>query len=537
MAPADAEGGGEGAMASLAITSDPYTYTEAMKSVNSEYWKAACDDEYRSLLENHTFTLDVPPKGVNPIPTKWVFTTKRDAEGKLARYKARWVAKGFKQQYGVDFTEVYAPVSKYTTLRTLLAYVAANDLELKQLDVTTAFLNGELEEEVWVQQPEGYETGKGLACRLNRALYGLKQAPRAWHQKLRKELTDMGFTESTADPSLFCKEVNGTLVFVLVYVDDLLVAGNAPAVKQVTDALAAIFKVRDLGDASLFLGMTVTRDRNERTLFLGQQRMISDLLDKFQLDQARPSTVPISTSVTLSKSVGDPIDVSRYPYSSLIGSLMYISVCTRPDIAQSVGALARFMQVPTTVHWKAAISVLRYLAGTRDYGIKFGGSNIAADDLTILGYCDSDFASDIDTRRSTTGYVFTLNGGAISWSSRRQQTVAASTAEAEYMAASYAAKEAMWLRKLAMDLNLKCETTLIYGDNQAAITLVKNPISSMRSKHIDVMYHFTRELVARNEIEFRYISTTEMVADALTKAVPEGKHRACMKGMGITEIK
>jgi hypothetical protein len=192
------------------------------------------------------------------------------------------------------------------------------------------------------------------------------------------------------------------------------------------------------------------------------------------------------------------------------------------------------MQSPTTVHWEAATNILRYLAGTRDYGIQFGGS--ATTNIKIKGYCDADFAGDIDTRRSTTGYVFTLNGGAISWSSRRQHTVAVSTAEAEYMAASYAAKEAMWLRKLATDLDLDSTTTVIFGDNQASIRLIKNPISSMRSKHIDIMYHFTRELVARNEIKYQYISTDAMIADVLTKAVPEGKHRVCMKGMGICMI-
>jgi transposase InsO family protein len=539
-APADAEGGGEddqvpaAPLASLAITKDPVTFKEAMQSADAPKWIAATDEEYQSLLLNNTFTLAKPPPGVNLIPAKWVFTTKRDANGNLVRYKARWVAKGFKQQFGIDFDEVYAPVSRYTTLRALLAFITAHDLELKQLDVTTAFLNGELEEDVWVNQPEGYDMGEGLACHLNRALYGLKQAPRAWHQKLRKELTAMGFIESTADPSLYYKYFEDSKVYILVYVDDLLIAGYASAVTSVTTTLSDIFKVRDLGDAHLFLGMTITRNRTARTLMLGQPRMISDLLTKYGLDQAKSSIVPISTSVKLSKTVGDPLDTNIFQYSSLIGSLMYMSVCTRPDISQAVGALARYMQAPTTVHWKCATNILRYLAGTSDYGICYGASS--ADAFTIKGYCDADYASDIDTRRSTTGYVFNLNGGAISWSSRRQTTVAVSTAEAEYMAASYAAKEAVWLRKLSYDLDLNDKTTVIMEDNQAAIKLIKHPIQSMRSKHIDIIYHYTRELVEHKVVEFKYISTNENVADVLTKAVPEFKHRFCVKGMGICKI-
>jgi ribonuclease HI len=212
-----------------------------------------------------------------------------------------------------------------------------------------------------------------------------------------------------------------------------------------------------------------------------------------------------------------------------VGSLLYLSVCTRPDIAQAVGALTKYMAKPTTAHWQAAVGVVRYLAGTKSMGICFKGG-----DTTCMGYCDADFAGDPDTRRSTTGYVFIMNGGAISWSSRRQQTVAASTTEAEYMAAASATKEALWLRKLRRDLRLSVDTILIMADNQSAIKLVKNPISSMRSKHIDVIYHFARERVARNEVAFEYIKTEHMVADMLTKAVPEDKHSYCRASMGVS---
>lgn len=530
------EPGNQQNTASLAIMDVPTTYAEAMSFPNAQDWKQATDEEMDSIFANDTFELRPTPSGIKPIPTKWVFTIKRDATGGLSRYKARWVAKGFKQQYGIDFTEVYAPVSSYTTLRALLAVVAYRDLELIQLDVKTAFLNGELEEDIYVQQPEGYEQGEGLSCYLKKALYGLKQAPRAWHQRLISELSTIGLTPSAADLSLFIMTYNNDKVYVLVYVDDILVAGYADAVKYVSDSLTAAFKVRNLGNAELFLGMNIIRDRSSRSLLLGQQRFITDLLTTYGMADCKPSTLPMSVNTNLSKTDGHLLDLTKYPYRSLVGSLQYLTHTTRPDISRTVGVLARYSNAPTTVHWQAAKTTLRYLAGTKNIGIKFGGIE-EPPELSVTGYCDADYASDTDTRRSTTGYVYTLNGGAVTWNSKLQPTVATSTAESEYMAACAAVKEALWLRQLSEDLDISTCTIKINSDNQAAITLLKHPIDSQRSKHIDVRFHFAREHVARQEVKFVYISTEHMVADALTKAVPINKHRFCMTGMGMYMIK
>jgi hypothetical protein len=314
----------------------------------------------------------------------------------------------------------------------------------------------------------------------------------------------------------------------MVYVDDILIAAaSIDTVNKVKEALTTLFDARDLGDAVLFLGMVIHRDRAARTLKLTQERMTKELISKYGLDDGKPKAVPLSPSVRLSKDDGEPLDTAVYTYSPLVGSLLYLSVCTRPDISYTVGALARFMSNPTAAHWQAAKGLLRYLAGTATYGITYGGGS------ELLSYCDADYAGDTDTRRSTTGYVFILNGGAISWSSRRQQTVAASTTEAEYMAAAHAVKEALWLRKLLQDVRIPIGTVTIKADNQSAIKLLKNPISSVRSKHIDVIYHFARERVARKEVAFTYIKTDDMIADMLTKPVPETKHRFCRTGMGI----
>ena len=515
--------------AHTAVLHEPANLEEALASDQGELWQQAADDEMASLIANGTWELEPVPPGVKPIPVKWVFKIKRDSNGNVERYKARLVAKGFRQQEGIDYDEVFAPVSKYTTVRTVLALAAAKDLEIHQLDIKTAFLYGELEEDVWIEQPPGYETGSpGMACHLRKSLYGLKQAPRVWHAKLSTELETLGFQPSAADAALFIK-TDPQPVYLLTYVDDILViTGDGTALVFTKTKLLDAFEGRDLGPATFFLGMDIKRDRTARTISLGQNRLTTDLLEKYGMTECKPLSTPLSTTAKLSKD-GEPLDTTANGYAQLIGSLMYLSVCTRPDISQAVGALARYMAAPTVAHWQAAKGVLRYIAGTASYGITYGGDNLEA-------YCDADYAGDLDTRRSTTGYVFNLGGGAISWSSRLQPTVAASTTEAEYMAAAYAIKEGLWLRTLLSDLGVKMDTITICADNQSAIKLLKNPVFSMRSKHIDVIYHFARERVTRKDITFKYIPTTKMVADVLTKPLPTAKLAFCRTAMGITDL-
>ena len=438
------------------------------------------------------------------------------------------MAKGCQQREGIDYNEVYAPVSKQTTLRVLLSEVAVNDLELHQLDIKTAFLNGDLDEEIFMVQPPGYEEGgPSVTCKLQKSLYGLKQAPRAWFAKLKSELENRGLIASEADPALFISEKDGRRTYVLVYVDDILVAGTLENIKFVKSVLQEKFDVKDMGEAAFYLGMEITRDRPNKTLFLTQRRYIRDLLQKFEMTEAGTRSVPMDVSTRLSKDAGEPLHNGRY--SELVGGLLYASVYTRPDIAQAVGALARYMSKPTMVHWTAAKEVLRYLVGTASAGIVYGQQGRSG----LIGFCDSDFAGDVDTRRSTTGYAFLLNGGVISWSSRFQPTVAASTTEAEYMAAAAATKEALWLRKLLADFGKTLSAVEIFCDNQGAIQLLKHPIASSRSKHIDVLHHFVRERVARGEVHFTYIKTSDQVADIMTKALPPVKFKMCCDEMGL----
>jgi hypothetical protein len=448
------------------------------------------------------------------------------------------VVKGFLQN-NVDFDDCFAPVSKQDSLRVLLAMAAAENLEIDQVDFTSAFLQAPLEDDVWIEQPEGYAVDiPGIKIKLARAVYGLRNSPRAFYRKMRAEFEKMGFTASDADPGLFyysppnSKSVRDR-TFILVHVDDCLIVGERERVDKVKKQLAAAFEIKDMGNAGHYLGMNISRDRLAGTLKLDQTSYIISVLDRFKVSNpTRPRNVPLATGTRLSKTEGEPLppELSKV-YKEIVGSLLYLSVCTRPDMAQSVGMLCRYMATPTSFHMAAARNVLVYLAGTRTLGLNYGRQT---PDTTLVGFSDSDYAGDVDNRRSTTGFVFVMNGAVVAWSSRLQHTVATSTTEAEYMAACYACKAAMWERKLLGDLGIPSRgPLLIMGDNQACLKLVGNPIESARSKHIDVQYHYTREQAAMGHIVYRYISTDHMVADIMTKPLDVAKFSYCCKEMGV----
>jgi hypothetical protein len=442
----------------------PSSHIQALASSDAAQWRQAMDEEMASLHGNQTWDLQPLPPGRKAVACRWVFALKRDAKGVVERYKARLVAKGFSQKPGTDYGEIWAPVSKYKTLRTLLAVVATEDLHLHQLDIKTAFSNGVVEEEFYMQQPPG-SAGQGdeRVCRLRRTLYGLKQASRTWHLALRHFLCSLGFESSDADPCLFKQRSGSDIVFVLLYVDDMLIAApTCEAVESVKNKLLSKFEARDMGEAGLFLGMSIVRDRMKILLWLHQGRYARDVVSRFEMADARAMNAPMARETQLRRGDlgGEPTD---QPYAEVVGSLMYLMTCTRPDLAQSVGALSRFVSDPRARHWEAAVKVLRYVVGTSDLGLQFGGKT-----RDIVGYCDADYAGDLDSRKSTTAYVWLMHGGAVSWSSVLQPTVALSTAEAEYMAAAGAAREALWMRKILVDLGVAEGVPRIRSDSQSA---------------------------------------------------------------------
>ncbi|GIL91628.1 hypothetical protein Vretifemale_19249, partial [Volvox reticuliferus] len=481
--------------------------------------------EIAAQLSNGTWELAKPPEGTRLLPCRWVYKVKRGADGGIERFKARLVAKGYEQRAGIDYGELFAPTTRSVSLRALLAVAATKGMPIHQLDVSTAFLNGELEEELWMQQPPGYESADPTqACRLKKSIYGLKQAPRCWYVKLVAALDKLGFNPSQADPALFIKKDENGIVYLLVHVDDIITTSDdEELIRKVKDAVGKVFKIRDLGEAKVFLGMEISRGENGEVK-LSQRRYIEELLQRHQLVDAKPRSTPLPPgSKVLPAEEGDMELKDSSDYRTLVGELNYLATSTRPDIAQALSVLARFMGKPSKSHMGLALGVLRYLAGTRELGLCFGG----AGEFALEGYSDSDWAGDPATRRSTTGYVFKLGGAAISWNSQLQRTVAASSVEAEYQATSAAVREALWLRKLVGDLDLGTGAIGIWTDSQGALSLGNNPITSVRSKHIDVQHHLVRERVSRGEVVLSYCSTEEMVADVLTKALGEIKFKRC----------
>ncbi|WIA15726.1 hypothetical protein OEZ85_003590 [Tetradesmus obliquus] len=516
-----------------ALAPEPQNYKEATSRPDAPLWVDAMDTEIHGIRSNGTWVLGFPPPGTKVLDTKWTYKLKRNSDGSTERHKARVVAKGFQQQEGRDYFEIFAPVGKYTSMRALTAKAAAEDLIIHNIDFSSAFLNGTLEEELWIKQPEGYVEGEpGMACKLVKSLYGLKQAPRVWHLNLDEIIQEKGFKPSEADPCLYYytgSEYHPE-TYLLVYVDDVAIYTKS---QESADALISYFsskyKLRDLGAAEQFLGISITRQPTG--IKLAQERMIDDLVAKHGMENSNGRLLPMSPGTKLTKDEDrEPLDTSKYPYATLVGALLYLANCTRPDIAYPVGVLARFMANPRMSHWQAAKGVLRYLAGTSTYGLNYSKAGSSS---TLIGYTDSDFAGDADTRRSTAGFTFIKGNAAICWQSKRQPTVATSTTEAEYMGAATSVKEALWLGVLHRDIGYNITTVEIKADNQSALAILHNPVTSGRAKHIDVAYHFARERAQRGDVSFSYISTNEMTADIMTKALPAPKFEYCRRQMGV----
>ena len=518
------------------LTSDleePKNFKQAVDSEHSEHWGLAMKDEYDSLLTNNTWELVPRPSDQNVIGCRWVYKVKRRGDGSIDRYKARLVARGYSQTEGVDYEEVFAPVARATTIRTLLSLANSYNLEVHQMDVKTAFLHGVLDCDLYMEQPEGYVDPEkpDFVCKLNKGLYGLKQAARCWNETLDKYLVDSGYTKCSADSCLYIKFDGESFVIMAVYVDDIIPVSNDIELLQAEKrAICQQFEMVDNGEIEYFLGMFIKRDRESRTLSISQPNYVESVLAKFGMSDCKPVATPVEAGVRYEKRSDDEESCDVRKYQRAIGCLTYLSTATRPDISAAVGMLSKFMADPGVNHWVGVKRVLRYLRGTHNYGLVFVGDN----DDALIGYSDSDWAGDVVTRRSTSGYVFQFGNSTVSWSSRRQATVAKSSTEAEYVALSMATQEAVWLRRLLSDVGLQVDTaTTIYEDNQGAIDLSKNPKHHNRTKHIDVSFHFTRERMAAKEIDVSYIPTEHNLADVMTKGLGKVPYEKFREWLGV----
>lgn len=511
---------------------EPKSWKDAMRHNGREQWLKAANDEMDSLITNTTWSLVDPPLNRNILKGRWVFKYKRGPLGEVVRYKARWVVKGYEQQQGIDYDETFASVVKPMSYKALFAIAASLDLEIEQMDVKTAFLYGNVEDDIFMEQPHGLGDNSGRVCKLNKALYGLKQSPRIWYKTLSKFLHEAGFTPLDADHSVFVKDST----YIAIYVDDLLLIGpDKVDIQQIKDQLSQRFSMTDLGPIAFYLGMTVTRDRQNRILRLGQRSYLEEGIKTIGLWDSPPQKTPMNTGC-LETARGDYCAEPGFKtqYQSAVGTLMYAMLGTRPDIAYAVSSVSRYAANPTPAHMTAVKRIFSYLRGTIDLQLTFRG------ELTdLIGYSDSDWGGDPVTHRSTAGFVFNVGSGAISWSSKRQPTVALSTCEAEYQAQTQAAKEAVWLRSLLQDLNPTEQTTyatIIYCDNQSAIALAKDPKFHPRTKHIAIQHHWVREKIAEQVVDLEYIQTNKQVADGLTKALPKDTFVAFREALGLESV-
>jgi hypothetical protein len=488
------------------------------------------------LIENKTWKLVDRPKNRKVLRGKWVWKLKRGSYGEIVRHKARWVVKGFEQQAGIDFNQTFASVVKPMSYKAIFAIAAALDWELGQMDVKTAFLYGRIDSEIYVEQPEGCCQEEGQVCLLEKALYGLKQAPRVWYETMAKFLQEeLGLEPLDSDMSVF-HTTDGRQLIIAVYVDDLLIAGpDMEEIHGVKKILTNRFKMTDLGSCSYYLGMQVTRDRLNRTIKLSQRGYLENVLEQFGMSDCKPVATPMETSAKHMVRSEDhwmakPEDRQRY--QSAVGSLMYAMMGTRPDIAFAVSAVSRFASNPNDQHWNAVKRILRYLKGSLELQLTFSGPI-----KNLIGYSDSNWAGDHDTRRSTSGYIFNIGSGAISWSSKRQPTVALSSCEAEYVGQTNAIKEAIWLKQFLAQVHVdqfnSPSATIIFCDNQGAISLANNPVFHARTKHIAVHHHFGREKVQSGDVELKYTPTELQVADGLTKALDKSRFIRFREAIGV----
>lgn len=537
-------------------TNTPSCWSEIKHCEDAKAWKEAVEKEIVAQIKNGTWKLVPRPKDRKVIGSRLVLCKKNTNQGEVK--KARLVAKGCSQRPGEDFYETYSPVARSTSIRILSALSAELGLDIHQMDVVTAYLNGELEENVFMEVPEmlgetlmkiiedgdkysehivvtakrwlsEIRENDDCVCLLIKSLYGLKQSGRQWNKKCSGKLKNLGFEAMPQDPCLFMSRRKNKIMLIAVYVDDMLIAtDDSEWLCEVKHELSNEFEMKDLGLASQCLGIEFTRD-NEHRVYLTQEKYARSVLEKFGMSECKPMATPMEQNCKLIKREKIDVDfMSKIPYQNAIGALMYLAVTTRPDIAFSVNYLSQFNNNYSNEHWAAIKRVMRYLKGTLGCGIMYERTG-----LKLFGVVDADWGSCKVDRRSYSGYAFVLGGSPVSWEAHKQRTVALSSTEAEYMAISEATKEALYLSALLESMKMPCECVTLLNDNQGAIKLTENDSFHARTKHIDVRHHFIRDACARGMVELKYLPTSKMPADMLTKGLGKIKHYECMSNLGM----
>lgn len=513
-------------MTALSLDTDPEprTRAQALRSSEAKEWSMSMDEEHNSLIENDTFEYVPRPANRKVLKSRWVYKRKRGPDGKVKRHKSRWVCKGFTQVHGLDFDETYASVVKSPSYRLFFALQAKLGWKCRQIDVETAFLNGELDHEIYIEAPDGYPAPSGMVCKLKRALYGLKQSPRMWYQKLREYMESIGWRVSSYDQSVY---IGPNQLFMTVYVDDIRLYGlDDDRLEAVIQQLASRFKIKDLGEGDFYLGMHV-HQADKGDIHIHQTAYLKERITKYGFDDLRPVDTPMDSNNKLTKNEGEKMTPQfQKTYQSIMGSLNYASIVSRPDISTAVGILCRYNSDPNEAHLAAAKRVFAYLKHHLSDGLLYKRHTEGdLNDLHIMS--DADWAGSLDDRKSTSGYVVMFAGAPISWTSKKQDCNALSSCEAEYVAGSIAAQEAIWFKNMINDLGIPgihVDSVPFYVDNESAIAVSKNPEHHSRMKHIENRMHFLRDHVQKGDIDIKWVPSKENLADFLTKPLAKDQH-------------
>lgn len=512
---------------------EPMTYAEAVSGENSSEWKVAIKEELDAHLRNNTWKVVAKEPNTKEISAKWVFKIKDSAGEEPIRFKARLVARGFSQQQGVDYKEIFSPVVRTDSIRMLFSVCAQFDLEYKQFDITTAFLYGNIEEDLYIKPPEGLDIPEGFTCKLQKSLYGLKQAPRCWNAKFSKFLELFNMRPTAADPCVYVADTNERM-YLALYVDDgLIFAESTQAIDRFIEYLTKHFMVKAV-NSNCFIGIEIVRNRSQKAMFLHQKSYVNKVLEKFNMAEAKGAPTPLEVGHALNKIETLATEVvDNIPYAEAIGSLLYCAMATRPDIAYTLSVLSKYTSKPKALHWQGVKRTLRYLRSTPDYGIMFQQTESAK----LICFSDADWAGDHQNRRSTSGLVSFLNTGPISFRAQQQPVVALSTTEAEYIAATLAVKDLIWIQRFIEELKLPINSKgKLLCDNQSALKLMKNPEFHQRSKHIDIRFHFIREKYEEGLFDLEYISSENQKADIFTKALAADRFHTLRKSIGCISL-
>lgn len=510
---------------------DPVTYEKAVHSSDADLWKNAMSEEMALLMGNKTWQLVKPPADAKVLQNRWVFRKKPTLDGLSTRYKARLIVKGFSQRPGIDFEETFSPVAKYASIRAVLSLAAASGMHLVQFDIKTVFLNGDLEENIFMAQPKGFDDGTGRGCKLEKALYGLKQSARCWNRKFVHSLEKVNLKPSEADPCIFTAENGGEKLMLAIYIDDGLVATTCKQkAEELLDYLNTELEIT-VTPLHLYLGMEIEQPP-DRSLFSNQSKYTQKILRRFRMEDAHTVAIPADQHQDLSlQNINDEEEPVQAPYREAVGSLLYLATVTRPDIAYAVHAVSQYCESPKKVHWHAIKRILKYIKGTSDYGLWFPYSK---NKIKLEAYSDADFAGDKTTRKSTTGFFIKFGKIPIVWGSQKQTSVSMSTTESEYIAASETVRELIWILRLFRGLvKDKIEKPIMLVDNQSAIKLVKNPEFHRKTKHIEVRYHFVRNAHEEKVFDLDYINTNNQIADILTKPLSRDRFEYLRTKLGV----